>query len=58
MFEKLQGKKTYITIGVALVYLLAAKYGIVTESADVKTAFELIALGFIRSALGAPEKTA
>jgi len=58
MLQQLQGKRTYITIGLAVAYLIAAKFGVVTENADVKTAFELVALGFIRAALGVtPTKT-
>jgi hypothetical protein len=55
MLQAIQGKRTYITIGLALAYLMATKFGVVTENADVKTAFELIALGFIRAALGVPK---
>lgn len=52
----LKGKRTYITIAFAVLYLVASGLGWIEYNAQVKNTFELIALGFLRSALGNEEK--
>ena len=49
--KTLQGKKTYITVAAAFVYLLAAKFGLVEYNKNITDSLELIALAFLRSGI-------
>lgn len=50
--EQLKGKKTYLTVGIAFAYIIASGAGFVENNPQIVNAFELIALTFLRSAIG------
>lgn len=54
--ELLKGKRTYLTVAVAVLYMVASSLGIVESNKQLLDAFELIALGFLRAAIKTEDK--
>ena len=55
--KTLQGKKTYLTVGLAFAYLLASKFGLVEYNATITDSMELIAVAFLRAGVASQTPT-